>query len=237
MIARPQPLLCELHAHTRWSDGQLPLREVVDLYGRAGFDVLTITDHAVRSEDPGPQHVSEAIFGAYLAEVEAEARRARKLYDLLVIPGLELTYNDPEPALAAHAVAVGLRSFVGVDDGLEPALAAAREHGAALVAAHPNSIADPGTGHGRTARFAAEWRELAPAVDRFELINRHQVYAWVADAGLPTVASGDFHEPRHLATWKTMLPCRKDEGAVIAYLRSRRPAYLVRLDEPQRIAA
>jgi predicted metal-dependent phosphoesterase TrpH len=33
-------LLCELHAHTIWGDGQLVLSEVVDLYGRNGFDVL-----------------------------------------------------------------------------------------------------------------------------------------------------------------------------------------------------
>jgi hypothetical protein len=31
---------------------------------------------------------------------------------MLVIPGLELTFNDPEPVMAAHAVAVGLREFV-----------------------------------------------------------------------------------------------------------------------------
>jgi hypothetical protein len=40
-------LLCELHAHTTWSDGQLTLPELVDLYGRSGFDVLAVTDHAV----------------------------------------------------------------------------------------------------------------------------------------------------------------------------------------------
>ena len=30
----------------------LSLRELVDLYGRAGFDVLCVTDHALRSDDP-----------------------------------------------------------------------------------------------------------------------------------------------------------------------------------------
>jgi hypothetical protein len=43
------------------------------------------------------------------------------------------------------------------------------------------------------------------------------------------VATGDFHVPAHLATWKTMLPCAKNEEAVVEYLRSPRPAYLVRL--------
>ena len=41
------PLLCELHAHTTWSDGLLSVAELVDLYGRSGFDVLCVTDHAL----------------------------------------------------------------------------------------------------------------------------------------------------------------------------------------------
>lgn len=42
-----RPLLCELHAHSTWSDGSLTLTELVDLYGMHGFDVLCLTDHAV----------------------------------------------------------------------------------------------------------------------------------------------------------------------------------------------
>ena len=69
-------LLCELHAHTTWSDGTLTLRELVDLYGGTGFDVLCVTDHVVRSDDPWhPREtcVYEANFGSYLAAVDAEA--------------------------------------------------------------------------------------------------------------------------------------------------------------------
>ena len=51
----------------------------------------------------------------------------------------------------------------------------------------------------------------------------------MADAGLPAVANGDFHEPAHLATWKTLLPCARNEASVLAYLRSARPAFLVNL--------
>ena len=40
MTAKTRPLLCELHAHTTWSDGALSLVELVDLYGTHGFDVL-----------------------------------------------------------------------------------------------------------------------------------------------------------------------------------------------------
>jgi predicted metal-dependent phosphoesterase TrpH len=232
MAIEQRPLLCELHAHTTWSDGALSVREVCDLYGRHGFDVLAITDHTAPHD-----HVQEASFRPYLAEVEAEAERARRLYDLLVLPGLELTHEAPQPEAAAHAVAIGLRTFVGVDAGLEESLRAARAHGAALVAAHPYSVDDARHAVRSTAAFAADPERWAPLVDRFELFNRVTIFAWVAEAGLPAVATGDFHVPSHLATWKTMLPCAKDEGSVVAYLRSARPAYLVRaLAAPQPLA-
>jgi predicted metal-dependent phosphoesterase TrpH len=225
MASKLAPLLCELHAHTTWSDGRLSVRELTDLYGRAGFDVLAVTDHTV----PGAC-VQEGDFADYLAEVEAEAERARSLYDLLVIPGLELTFDHEDPEHAGHAVAVGLRSFVGVEDGLEPALRAARAHGAALVAAHPYAVADARDSTRGTAAFAADPARWAQLVDRFELFNRETLFGWVADARLPTVANGDFHVPEHLGGWKTMLPCPRDEQAVVDYLRSARPACLVRLD-------
>ena len=132
MPTKPSPLLCELHAHTTWSDGALDMRRLCDLYGQSGFDVLAITDHVTRAGD----HVNALRFDAYLSEIEREAARAVRLYGLIVLPGLELTYDDPDPLRAGHAVAVGLRSFVDVADGLEAALAAARAPVGAL-AAHP----------------------------------------------------------------------------------------------------
>jgi hypothetical protein len=106
MRRKIEPLLCELHAHTRWSDGALTLPELVDLYGRSGFDVLCVTDHVNRLNDPwlpadAPlRGIYAAIYGEYLAEVDAQAERARREYDLLLLPGLQLTYNDRDPFLA-----------------------------------------------------------------------------------------------------------------------------------------
>jgi hypothetical protein len=138
-----RPLLCELHAHTTWSDGELSLAAVVDLYGTAAFDVLCVTDHVLRRADPWPlQHgrpcVDATNVGAYLAEIERERARALSAYGLLLVPGFELTYNDPNPDRAAHAVAVGLRSLVAMDDGPAAAMEKARAAGAAVLAAHPH---------------------------------------------------------------------------------------------------
>ena len=45
-------LLCDFHVHTKWSDGRLAVREVVDLYGSTGkFDVIAITDHILMEKD------------------------------------------------------------------------------------------------------------------------------------------------------------------------------------------
>src|SRR5262245_2336001 len=154
-------LLCELHAHTTWSDGELSLRELVDLYGATGFDVLCVTDHTHPSDDQWvhlgvrPEQIS-----AYFREVEEQAERARSLYGLMVLPGLELTENAADPDAAAHALAVGLSTPVTMEDGIVPAMAAANAAGAAIVAAHP---AGPETiGPGVTRRF---WCERQTFVD------------------------------------------------------------------------
>jgi predicted metal-dependent phosphoesterase TrpH len=226
MKRRPEPLLCELHAHTTWSDGELSLPALVDLYGRAGFDVLCVTDHACADGS----HLGIETYARYLGAVQAEAVRARAIYDMLVLPGLELTYDDPDPLRAAHVVAIGLETFPVLEDGLKAGLAAARDAGAALIAAHPYALGELTNAHRQTGRFAAEWETLAPLVDRIELFNRNELFGWVAGAGVPVVATGDFHRPEHLATWKTLLPCPPHERAVVEYLRSSLPAYLTRLE-------
>jgi 3',5'-nucleoside bisphosphate phosphatase len=231
MRRKVEPLLCELHAHTRWSDGALTLPELVDLYGTHGFDVLAVTDHVVRPSDGIPFGVHAANSADYFAEIAAQAERARHEYDLLVLPGLELTYDDPDPLGAAHAVVVGPNRFVGLDAGLEAALAEARKAGAAIIAAHPYQPLEGADPPARpTQRFSRDWCALRELVDRWELFNRHELFPWVAERGLPAVANGDFHEPAHLFGWKTLLPCAKHADAVVDYLRSTRPAFLTRID-------
>ncbi len=229
---RRDPLLCELHAHTRWSDGAHSVRELVDLYGRNGFDVLCITDHLVRVPEGVARPQQEITVGShpwYMEAIEAEAARGKLLYDLLVIPGLELTYDDHDPCRAGHAVAVGLRRLVDLEAGLDAALEASRTEGAALIAAHPYPPEQAGGSLRTTCRWAAEPEQSARLLDRFELFNRHELFGWVAEERLPVVATGDFHRDEHLHTWKTLLPCAKEETAVIDYLRSARPAYVVHL--------
>ena len=116
-------LLCDFHVHTTWSDGRLSLREVVDLYGKTGrFDVIAITDHILMKNDllaragrmatlgPRDFSVTEERFDAYLADIAARGASARaKLYDLLVIPGAEITQNHIRSKKNSHIVALNIK--------------------------------------------------------------------------------------------------------------------------------
>jgi predicted metal-dependent phosphoesterase TrpH len=219
-------LLSELHAHTTWSDGYLTLPELVDLYGRHEFDVLCVTDHVVRLDDPMATAIDSWTWPAYLAAIRAQAERALEEYGLLVIPGLELSDNQEDPDRSAHALALGLERHVAVDEGIVAALEAANEQGAALVAAHPYR-ADDWTPLRPTRRIARELETFRELIHRYELFNRNEVFSWVAEAGLPGVATGDVHRDAHLASWKTLIPCERDEAAVVNYLRSAGNAFLM----------
>jgi hypothetical protein len=165
---------------------------------------------------------------AYFQQLETEAELASSRYGLLLLPGLELTVNSQNPDSAAHAVAVGLRTPATLEGGIEEAMATARDAGAAIIAAHPGGPEVPPPG--ATRRF---WRELdtfAPLVDRWELINGHTAFPWVAEARLSVVATGDFHQREHLVTWKTLLPCEQDEGAILDYLRTDASVHLTEFD-------
>ena len=215
----PDLLLCELHAHTTWSDGYLTLAELVDVYGRNGFDVLCVTDHTVRLDDPMSSAVDSWTWPAYVAAIQTEALRAQSEYGLILIPGLELSDNHDDADFSAHALALGLERYISLDAGLIPALEAANDQGAAVVAAHPYSRRDPSPRR-PTCRIWRERQSLRGLIHRYELFNRRETFAWVAEEELPPVATGDVHRAEHVASWKTLLPCERDPAAILAYLRS-----------------
>jgi predicted metal-dependent phosphoesterase TrpH len=219
-------LLSELHAHTTWSDGFLSLPELIDLYGGAGFDVLCITDHTVRLDDPTPSAVDAWTWPAHAAAVRSESARALSEYGLLVLQGLELSDNDEDPDRSGHALALGIERHISVDRGLVAALEAANDQGAAVIAAHPYSAGDT-TPLRATRRIWRDREALGGLIHRYELFNRREVFAWIAADELPPVATGDFHQREHLSSWKTLLPCERDPEAVVAHLRSRGRVFLM----------
>jgi hypothetical protein len=85
-------LRCALHAHTTNSDGEMAPDMLVRHYEWAGFDVLAITDHWVRTEE----------------------HSTRKL---LVIPSTELNAQAGGPEHDAHVLALGVKADPVIPEG------------------------------------------------------------------------------------------------------------------------
>ena len=106
-------LRCALHAHTTNSDGDLPPDKLVRHYARAGFDVLAITDHFVRTE---------------VASTDS----------LLVIPSTEI--DATADGQNAHVLGLGVDAEPTRPEGefapLEEVVAWVGEHGGVPYLAH-----------------------------------------------------------------------------------------------------
>jgi 3',5'-nucleoside bisphosphate phosphatase len=225
-------LLCDFHVHTTWSDGRLPIRDVIDLYGQTGrFDVIAITDHILMKSDLLKRvgriasfglkrfSVTEDQFDEYLAEIRDEAARARKQYDMLVIPGAEITQNHLRSRMNSHIVALAISQYISADQSAEQILREIRRQRAFSIACHPH--------HRTTRRIEIStcylWdnrKRLADLVDVWEAANRDDLFSVTSLKHYPYVANSDFHKPKHLYSWKTLLKAEKTWPAVAAALRA-----------------
>lgn len=216
-------LLADLHVHTRWSDGQLSIPEVVDLFGRSGHDVIAITDHVVNTDNVIGKvthrfglTVTRENFDAYRREIESEARRAWDEYRMLVVAGCELTQNRMLRSNSAHVLALGIDDFISADGSVEEMLARARDASALVVACHPNEMSD---WFANTFYLWKRRDEIASMIDLWEVACRWDLFPPVGRARLPFIGNSDFHKPQHLYAWKTLLPCEKRIDAVMRTLR------------------
>jgi hypothetical protein len=219
-------LLCDFHVHTQWSDGRLSVREVVDLYGRTGrFDVIAITDHILMKKDLLARAgrlatfgrrafgIAEVRFDAYLEDLRNEAERAMRQYDLLVIPGAEITQNGLRARKNAHIIALDIKQYISADQPAKAILKEIRRQDAVSIACHPH--------HRTTRRIEIStcylWdnrKALSDLVDVWEAANRDDLFSVTSLKHFPYVASSDFHKPKHLYSWKTLLKCEKSWPAV-----------------------
>jgi len=225
-------LLCDFHVHSQWSDGRLPLRDVIDLYGRTKrFDVVAITDHILMERDLLARagrwislgrrefSVTAARFEEYLRDIETEAKRAKRLYDMIVIPGAEITQNHLRSKRNSHIIALDIKEFISADQTAEEILKAIRRQGALSIACHPH--------HRTTTRLEIGtcylWehrKRLVDLVDVWEAANRDDLFSVTSLKHYPYVANSDFHKPKHLYSWKTLVRAEKSWPAIARALRS-----------------
>ncbi|RYZ99226.1 MAG: hypothetical protein EOP11_19740 [Proteobacteria bacterium] len=209
--------------HTNLSDGKIPMRELIDMHGRRGFGAIAITDHLCEPTTilgKASRYLSlsltEAQFPLYMAKIAEEAERAWDLYEMLVLPGFELTKNSLSNHRSAHVLAVGITSYVDPTMDVADIARAIRAQGGLAIAAHPVS----------TRKFEKQtfhlWDrrdELKSSFDAWEVASGPHLFEEVRASGLPMIANSDLHLPKHMSSWKTVLDCERHPEAVMDAIR------------------
>ncbi len=216
-------LLCDFHIHTTYSDGSVQLRRVIDLYGQAGFDVIAITDHVVNGDSYIGKMawrfkftVTAHNFDDYMADIKNEAERAWKKYEMLVIPGVEISKNYVSSEKSAHILLLDIKEFIPACTSYEGIFLEAKQQDALIVACHPHHM----TGLNKDTLYLWNHRDrYGKYIDAWEIANRDDVFNVISLKKYPYIANSDFHKVRHLYSWKTLLNCEKDIQSVKQCIR------------------
>ncbi|MDA8241746.1 MAG: PHP domain-containing protein [Nitrospiraceae bacterium] len=217
-------LLCDFHIHTTYSDGSVELKRTIDLFGQAGFDVIAITDHVVNGDNPLGKlahrfkySVTAANFSQYISHIKEEAERARNKYDMLVIPGIEITKNHLTSDNSAHMLIIDVQDFIPACISYEEIFLEAKKQSALTIACHPHYMSAKTD---RDTLFLWNNRDkYARFIDAWEIANRDDVFNVISLKKYPYIANSDFHKPRHLYSWKTLLNCAKDVDSIKQCIR------------------
>lgn len=224
---RKQLLMVDLHAHSMFSDGRLTLRELVDFYGRRGFDALSVTDHLV-----DPRRLLGRLAGLtglvltpddlpeYFRALKEERNRAWARYRMILFPGLEFNHDGLTAKGSAHLLGVDLREPIDPALPLKEICRRIREQGGLAIAAHPHHMS---SAWGKDTLYLWERQEeYRSLIDAWEIGNRDDLFNPVGLKRMPFIAGSDFHKPKHLTSWKTLLFCEKDPEAIKECIRKNR---------------
>jgi predicted metal-dependent phosphoesterase TrpH len=226
-VKSPSILLCDFHSHSVFSDGKLTIPELVDFYGQRGFDVLCITDHICdQSKVIGRMtNLTGLVLTLdqvedYFEAIEKEKKRALEKYRLILLAGLEFNKDGLTRRSSAHLLAVDLKKPISPSLPITQTIAEIHAQGALAIASHPHEFK---THWGKnTLYFWEHIDQYAPLLDAWEVANRDDIFNPIGLKRLPFLASSDFHKPKHIFSWKTVLFCEKEPEAIKQCIRVNR---------------
>lgn len=217
-------LLCDFHTHTNYSDGKLTVAELVDLYGKMGFDCVCITDHLA---DPrrligklarlSNLTLSPDQLGEYFEVIAREAARAWRKYGMIVMAGIEFNKDGYSKKTSAHLLGIDLKGPVSAALDLKETIAMIHAQRGLAVASHPHIMKSE---WGKNTLYLWDHHEeFAPLLDAWEIANRNDIFSPIGLKKFPFLANSDFHKPKHIYSWKTLLHCEKNAEAIKECIR------------------
>ena len=215
--------LADLHMHSTFSDGKLPIPDLIDLYGSQGFGAIAITDHLCENRSLIgkaarylEQTLTPATFPLYTEILKSEAERAWKQYRMVVIPGFELTQNSISNHRSAHILGLGVSQFISANADAMDLIRTIKDQGGVSIAAHPVSTRKI---EKQTYHLWDRREELAQAFDAWEVASGPYLFDEVLNSKLPKIATSDLHRPSQISSWKTVFDCEKHPEAILEAIR------------------
>lgn len=184
-------VLYDFHTHSLLSDGELSALELISRAHSRGYSAVAISDH-----------VGTGSLERVIQEIAADCSLARRQWDILAIPAVELTYVPPAaiPDVARQAKAMGVwLVIVHGETVVEPVPKGT--NAAALSSPHVDILAHPGLLSIEEARSAGQqgiFLELS-ARSGHSLTNGH-VYRMAQRAGARLLLNSDAHRDSDLLT-------------------------------------
>ncbi len=217
-------LICDFHIHTRYSDGKLSLSEIIDLYGKHNFAAIAITDHLCenntllgRSAKQLNKTLTQDNFSNYLNDIEFEKKRAMKLYNMLVIPGVEITKNSFSHKNSAHILGLGINGYINPNNSIENICDQIRRQGGLTIAAHPVAT---GKFEHQTYYLWNHRKRLESHFDAWEVASGSKLFSKVLKSHLPKIANSDLHHPKQIYSWKTIVNCSRNQEAIFQAIKN-----------------
>src|SRR5215469_2519143 len=219
-----QMLLCDFHIHTNYSDGKLSVPEIIDFYGERGFDCICITDHLAdpkrllgKLAELANCTLAQEQIGEYFSIIERERQRAWRRYKMLVMTGIEFNKDGYSRKTSAHLLGIDLKSPIDCGLDIPEIIEKIHEQGGLAVASHPHIMKSE---WGKNTLYLWENQEkFAPLIDAWEIANRNNIFNDIGLKRLPFIANSDFHKPKHVYSWKTLLYCEKNAEAIKECIR------------------
>lgn len=182
--------MIDLHTHTLFSDGVLVPSELVRRAVMKGYEVIAITDHADSSN-----------LDFTIPRVSAACRELNRRWNIIALPGIELTHIPPETFAELTQKARSLGAAIVVAHGetlVEPVHPGTNR---AAIEAGVDILAHPGLITREEAELAArKGVHLEISSRKGHSLSNGYVARMAVEAGAKLVIDTDTHEPGDLIT-------------------------------------
>ena len=182
--------MIDLHTHTFFSDGALIPSELVYRAKAKGYEVIAITDH-----------VDFSNFDFVIPRIKKVSEELSRFYDIVIIPGAEITYVPPKLISKAVKYCRKLGASLIIAHGETPAETVPPGTNQEAILAQVDILAHPGNISTKEVELAKKNNVYLEITTRAGHSRANEHVADVAKkCGAKLVLNTDTHEPEDLLT-------------------------------------